>query len=78
MINNLEAKDSGGFFAWMENRLTLAEKNYLLRKPRVNIFSINFYFWGTNLSALEEPKYSVLKEYENFEIENYASYLVAV
>tara|TARA_Y100000591_G_C21822229_1_gene694337 strand:+ start:987 stop:1661 length:675 start_codon:yes stop_codon:yes gene_type:complete len=63
----------------MENRLiTSREKNYLLRKPRVNIFSLLiFIFWGTNLSALEEPKYSVLKEYENFEIRNYASYLVA-
>ena len=50
----------------------------MLRKPRVNIFSLLiFIFWGTNLSALEEPKYSVLKEYENFEIRNYASYLVA-
>jgi len=63
----------------MENRLIISrEKNYLLRKPRVNIFSLLiFIFWGTNLSALEEPKYSVLKEYENFEIRNYASYLVA-
>lgn len=63
----------------MENRLIISrEKNYLLRKPRVNIFSILiFIFWGTNLSALEEPKYSVLKEYENFEIRNYDSYLVA-
>ena len=32
---------------------------------------------GTNLSALEEPKYTVLKTYENFEIRNYDSYLVA-
>ena len=32
---------------------------------------------GTNLSALEEPKYKVLKTYENFEIRNYDSYLVA-
>ena len=63
----------------MENRLIISrEKNYLLRKPRVNIFSLLiFIFWGTNLSALEEPKYSVLKEYENFEIRNYDSYLVA-
>lgn len=63
----------------MENRLIISrEKNYLLRKPRVNIFYLLiFIFWGTNLSALEEPKYSVLKEYENFEIRNYASYLVA-
>jgi len=63
----------------MENRLIISrEKNYLLRKPRVNIFFLLiFIFWGTNLSALEEPKYSVLKEYENFEIRNYASYLVA-
>ena len=63
----------------MENRLIISrEENYLLRKPRVNIFSLLiFIFWGTNLSALEEPKYSVLKEYENFEIRNYASYLVA-
>ena len=63
----------------MENRLIISrEKNYLLRKPRVNILSLLiFIFWGTNLSALEEPKYSVLKEYENFEIRNYASYLVA-
>ena len=63
----------------MVNRLIISrEKNYLLRKPRVNIFSLLiFIFWGTNLSALEEPKYSVLKEYENFEIRNYASYLVA-
>ena len=63
----------------MENRLIISrEKNYLLRKPRVNIFSLLiFIFWGTNLSALEEPKYSVLKEYENFEIRNYVSYLVA-
>ena len=67
------------FLHGMENRLiTSREKNYLLRKPRVNIFSLLiFIFWGTNLSALEEPKYSVLKEYENFEIRNYASYLVA-
>ena len=63
----------------MENRLIIRiKKNYLLRKPRVNIFSLLiFIFWGTNLSALEEPKYSVLKEYENFEIRNYDSYLVA-
>lgn len=63
----------------MENRLIISrEKNYLLRKPRVNIFYLLiFIFWGTNLSALEEPKYSVLKEYENFEIRNYDSYLVA-
>tara|TARA_X000000368_G_scaffold395116_1_gene362292 strand:- start:756 stop:1430 length:675 start_codon:yes stop_codon:yes gene_type:complete len=63
----------------MVNRLIISrEKNYLLRKPRVNIFSLLiFIFWGTNLSALEEPKYSVLKEYENFEIRNYDSYLVA-
>ena len=63
----------------MENRLIISrEKNYLLRKPRVNIFSLLILiFWGTNLSALEEPKYSVLKEYENFEIRNYDSYLVA-
>ena len=63
----------------MENRLIISrEKNCLLRKPRVNIFSLLiFIFWGTNLSALEEPKYSVLKEYENFEIRNYDSYLVA-
>ena len=63
----------------MENRLIISrKKNYLLRKPRVNIFSLLiFIFWGTNLSALEEPKYSVLKEYENFEIRNYDSYLVA-
>jgi hypothetical protein len=63
----------------MENRLIISrEKNYLLRKQRVNIFSLLiFIFWGTNLSALEEPKYSVLKEYENFEIRNYDSYLVA-
>ena len=67
------------FLHGMENRLIISrEKNYLLRKPRVNIFSLLiFIFWGTNLSALEEPKYSVLKEYENFEIRNYASYLVA-
>ena len=67
------------FLHGMENRLIISrEKNYLLRKPRVNIFSILiFIFWGTNLSALEEPKYSVLKEYENFEIRNYDSYLVA-
>ena len=32
---------------------------------------------GTNLSALEEPKYTVLRTYENFEIRNYDSYLVA-
>ena len=63
----------------MENRLIISrEKNYLLRKPRVNIFSLLiFIFWGTNLSALEEPKYSVLKEYETFEIRSYDSYLVA-
>ena len=63
----------------MENRLIISrEKDYLLRKPRVNIFYLLiFIFWGTNLSALEEPKYSVLKEYENFEIRNYDSYLVA-
>jgi len=67
------------FLHGMENRLIISrEKNYLLRKPRVNIFSLLiFIFWGTNLSALEEPKYSVLKKYENFEIRNYASYLVA-
>ena len=67
------------FLHGMENRLIISrEKNYLLRKPRVNIFSLLiFIFWGTNLSALEEPKYSVLKEYENFEIRNYDSYLVA-
>ena len=67
------------FLHGMENRLIISrEKNYLLRKPRVNIFFLLiFIFWGTNLSALEEPKYSVLKEYENFEIRNYASYLVA-
>lgn len=67
------------FLHGMENRLIISrEKNYLLRKPRVNIFYLLiFIFWGTNLSALEEPKYSVLKEYENFEIRNYDSYLVA-
>ena len=67
------------FLHGMENRLIISrEKNYLLRKPRVNIFSLLiFIFWGTNLSALEEPKYSVLKEYENFEIRSYDSYLVA-
>ena len=67
------------FLHGMENRLIISrKKNYLLRKPRVNIFSLLiFIFWGTNLSALEEPKYSVLKEYENFEIRNYDSYLVA-
>ena len=67
------------FLHGMENRLIISrEKNYLLRKPRVNIFSLLiFIFWGTNLSALEEPKYSILKEYENFEIRNYDSYLVA-
>ena len=67
------------FLHGMVNRLIISrEKNYLLRKPRVNIFSLLiFIFWGTNLSALEEPKYSVLKEYENFEIRNYDSYLVA-
>ena len=67
------------FLHGMENRLIISrEKNYLLQKPRVNIFSLLiFIFWGTNLSALEEPKYSVLKEYENFEIRNYDSYLVA-
>ena len=63
----------------MESRLIIRiKKNYLLRKPRDNIFSLLILiFWGTNLSALEEPKYSVLKEYENFEIRNYDSYLVA-
>ena len=67
------------FLHGMENRLIISrEKNYLLRKPRVNIFSLLiFIFWGTNLSALEEPKYSVLKEYETFEIRSYDSYLVA-
>lgn len=67
------------FLHGMENRLIISrEKDYLLRKPRVNIFYLLiFIFWGTNLSALEEPKYSVLKEYENFEIRNYDSYLVA-
>ena len=67
------------FLHGMVNRLIISrEKNYLLQKPRVNIFSLLiFIFWGTNLSALEEPKYSVLKEYENFEIRNYDSYLVA-
>ena len=54
------------------------DKNYLLRKPRINIFFLLiFIFLGTNLSALEEPKYTVLRTYENFEIRNYDSYLVA-
>ena len=63
----------------MENRLIISrEKNYLLRKPRITIFfPLIFIFWGTNLSALEEPKYTVLKTYENIEIRNYDSYLVA-
>ena len=63
----------------MDNRLIIKrEKNYLLRKPRINIFFLLFFiFLGANLSALEEPKYTVLKTYENFEIRNYDSYLVA-
>ena len=67
------------FLHGMENRLIISrEKNYLLRKPRITIFFLLiFIFWGTNLSALEEPKYTVLKTYENIEIRNYDSYLVA-
>ena len=63
----------------MESKLIIKrEKNYLLRKPRITIFFLLiFIFWGTNLSALEEPKYTVLKTYENIEIRNYDSYLVA-
>ena len=63
----------------MESKLIIkSEKNYLLRKPRITIFFLLiFIFWGTNLSALEEPKYTVLKTYENIEIRNYDSYLVA-
>jgi len=67
------------FLHGMENRLIISrEKNYLLRKPRITIFFLLFFiFFGANLSALEEPKYTILKTYENFEIRNYDSYLVA-
>jgi hypothetical protein len=47
-------------------------------KNSIQILSIIFCFLGgEKLMAYEEPKYNVLKEYEEFEIREYSSYLVA-
>ena len=36
-----------------------------------------FIFFGGNLSALEEPSYTIIKKYDDFEIRDYEPYMVA-
>ena len=42
-----------------------------------NMLIFLFIFFGGNLSALEEPSYTVVKKYDDFEIRDYEPYLVA-